>query len=226
MTRSKPSLDACLIAEFIGTFALVFVGCGSMMVDAITGGQLGHVGVSAAFGLVIMVMIFSTGHISGAHFNPAVTLAFVTLRKIRLWHAAGYCITQIAAAIAASACLYAILGSVGTMGGTHPASHMSFEGVFLLEVILTFFLMFVIVCVATDSRSVGSLAGVAIGGTVTLASLMGGPLTGSSMNPARTLGPAIVGGHDHHVALYLVAPCLGALLGAWTYQVIRGHGGS
>tara|TARA_B100000674_G_C37566431_1_gene789729 strand:- start:143 stop:496 length:354 start_codon:yes stop_codon:yes gene_type:complete len=112
------------------------------------------------------------------------------------------------------------------MGGTHPASGISFEGAFLLEVIQTFLLMFVIVCVATDSRSVGSLAGVAIGATVTLASLMGGPLTGSSMNPARTLGPAIIDGSDPHLALYMLAPPIGALLGAFAYQLIRGDTGA
>jgi aquaporin NIP len=204
------------LAEAVGTFALVFAGCGAVGVEATTG-ALGHVGVSAVFGLVVGVMIYATGHVSGAHFNPAVTLAFASLGEHPWRQVPAYIAAQVLAALAASGLLLVLLG--GVPGVT------SFDGsvgqALGIEAVLTFFLMFVITAVATDARAEGSLAGVAIGGTVALGALMGGPLTGASMNPARSLGPALVGGDLAGLWVYLLAPILGALAGAWVYRALK-----
>jgi MIP family channel proteins len=208
-----------LLAEAIGTFALVFAGCGAIMVDAETG-ALGHVGVAITFGLVIMAMIYAAGHVSGAHFNPAVTVAFVLTRHFPRGRAAAYVAAQILGALAAAAILRASLGDVADVGATVPAG--SDGQAFLWEVVLTFFLMFVIMAVATDTRAVGEAAAIAIGGTVGLDAMFGGPVTGASMNPARSLGPAVVAGELGSVWLYIAAPLLGAALGAVAYQCVRG----
>jgi MIP family channel proteins len=223
MNEGQPKLVPRLLAEFIGTFGLVFVGCGAMMVDAKTGGQLGHVGVSMTFGLVIMAMVFAVGHISGAHFNPVVTLAFWVIKKFPADEVPWYWAAQFAAAIAAAVTLYFLVGDVAGIGATQPDGTLSDLQAVGLEVILTFFLMFVITAVATDSRSVGALAGVGIGGAVALGSLMGGPLTGASMNPARSLGPALINGDVAEVWIYVVGPMVGAVLGALAYQLSRGE---
>ena len=209
-----------LLAEAIGTFALVFAGCGAIMVDARTG-ALGHVGVAISFGLVIMVMIYAVGHISGAHFNPAVTLAFALTRHFPWPRSFAYWATQVAAALTAAAVLRGSLGNVAHVGATLPSGSQAQS--FLWELVLSFFLMFVIMAVATDTRAVGEAAAIAIGGTVGLDAMFGGPISGASMNPARSLGPALVGGDLHGLWLYLVAPPLGAALAALTYQLIRGE---
>lgn len=205
-----------MVAEGIGTFALVFAGCGAIMVDASMGGSLGHVGVSLTFGLVVMVMIYATGHISGAHFNPAVTIAFASTGRFPWSQVPAYVASQLVAATLASCLLYWILGPVAGMGGT--STSLGMGAAVCVEVLLTFMLMFVITAVATDSRAEGAMAGLAIGGTVTLAALMGGPLTGASMNPARSLGPAIVSGSTDLLWVYLVAPIVGAVVGALVYR--------
>jgi MIP family channel proteins len=207
-----------LLAEAIGTFALVFAGCGAIMVDAETG-ALGQVGIAIAFGLAIMTMIYAAGHVSGAHFNPAVTVAFTLTRHFPRRRALGYLAAQAAGALAAAGLLRASLGSIADVGATAPSG--SSGQAFLWEVVLTFFLMFVIVAVATDTRAVGEAAAIAIGGTVGLAALVGGPVSGASLNPARSLGPAIVSGDVSSLWIYLLAPPLGAALGAFTYQAIR-----
>lgn len=206
-------------AEMVGTFALVFIGCGAIMVDAVSAGAVSHVGVSAAFGLIITVMIYATGHISGAHFNPAVTVAFAVVGRFRWREVPAYVGGQVVAAAAAAVLLRVILGDVANMGATTPAAGAA--PVFALEVVLTFFLMFVITAVATDSRAVGQAAGIAIGGTVALAALMGGPISGASMNPARSLAPAAVAGDFADQWIYVVAPIVGATLGAMVYRLIR-----
>jgi len=216
---SAHPLARALAAEAIGTFALVFAGCGAIMVDAKTG-ALGHLGVALTFGLVIMVMIYAVGHVSGAHFNPAVTLAFALARHFPWPRVFLYWSVQAAAAIAAALLLRSSLGDVAHVGATLPSGS---EGQsFLWETVLTFFLMFVIMAVATDSRAVGEAAAIAIGGTVGLDALFGGPISGASMNPARSLGPALVSGDLHALWLYLTAPLLGAALGAVVYQLLRG----
>jgi aquaporin NIP len=209
-----------LLAEAVGTFALVFAGCGAIMVDAKTH-QLGHVGVAITFGLVIMFGIYAVGHISGAHFNPSVTLAFALSRHFPWSRAVGYWGAQLIGALAAAAILRGSLGNVADVGATLPSGSQG--QAFLWELILTFFLMFVIMAVATDTRAVGEAAAIAIGGTVGLDAMFGGPITGASMNPARSIGPALVSGNLHALWLYIVAPILGASLAALTYQFIRGE---
>lgn len=219
MSESAPSLLQRSVAEAIGTFALVFAGCGAVASDTFSGGALGHGGVSAVFGLVIAVMIYATGHISGAHFNPAVTLSFAALGHFSWREVPAYVATQVGAATLAALALGAVFGDAARGAGlTLP--HIPIAGAFLVEVVLTFLLMFVIAAVATDARAEGAMAGVAIGGTVALAALFGGPLTGASLNPARTLGPAIAAGNVEALWLYLVGPILGALAGAFAYRFL------
>ncbi|HWX09170.1 MAG TPA: MIP family channel protein [Gaiellaceae bacterium] len=209
-----------LAAELIGTFALVFAGAGAIMVDAKTH-ALGHVGVAIVFGLVIMAMIYAVGHVSGAHFNPAVSFAFGLTRHFPWPRVAAYWCAQVAGALLAAAILRGSLGNVAHVGATLPAGSQG--QAFLWESILTFFLMFVIMSVATDTRAVGEAAAIAIGGTVGLDAMFGGPVTGASMNPARSLGPALVSGDLHAVWLYVAAPLVGAAVGALAYQFVRGE---
>jgi MIP family channel proteins len=214
------ALARMLAAEFVGTFALVFAGCGAIMVDAKTG-ALGHLGVAISFGLVIMVMVYAVGHISGAHFNPAVSLAFALSRHFPRRRLLGYLSAQLLGALAAAAMLRGSLGDVAHVGATLPSGAQS--QAFLWELVMTFFLMFVIMAVATDTRTVGEAAAIAIGGTVGLDAMFGGPISGASMNPARSMGPALVSGDLHALWLYIVAPLLGASLGALVYQLVRGE---
>jgi MIP family channel proteins len=216
----RSSLARSLVAELIGTFALVFAGAGAIMVDAKTH-ALGHVGVAIAFGLVIMVMIYAVGHISGAHFNPAVSFAFALTRHFPWPRAGAYWLAQAAGALMAAALLRASLGDLAHVGATLPSGSQAQS--FLWEVVLTFFLMLVIMSVATDARAVGEAAAIAIGGTVGLDAMFGGPISGASMNPARSFGPAVVSGDLHALWLYIVAPLVGAALGALAYQFVRGE---
>ncbi len=216
----QPALARALLAELIGTFALVFAGAGAIMVDAKTG-QLGHVGVAISFGLVIMVMVYAVGHISGAHFNPAVSLAFALGRHFPWSRLTAYWTAQVGGALLAAAILRGSLGDIANVGATLPSG--SDGQSFLWEVVLTFFLMFVIMAVATDTRAVGEAAAIAIGATVGLYAMFGGPISGASMNPARSLGPALVSGELHALWIYLTAPLLGAGLGAAAYQLVRGE---
>ena len=211
-------LTRALAAELIGTFALVFAGAGAIMVDAKTQ-QLGHVGVAIAFGLVIMVMIYAVGHVSGAHFNPAVSFAFALTRHFPWPRAAAYWVAQAAGAVLAAALLRGSLGNLAHVGATLPSGSQAQS--FLWEVVLSFFLMFVIVAVATDTRAVGEAAAIAVGATVGLDAMFGGPISGASMNPARSFGPALVSGDLHALWIYLVAPPLGAALGALAYTAVR-----
>jgi len=212
------ALGRALVAEAIGTFALVFAGCGAIVVDAKTE-ELGHLGVALSFGLVIMVMIYALGHISGAHFNPAVTLAFALTRHFPWARAAAYWGAQLAGALLAAALLRGSLGDHAHDGATIPSGSQG--QAFLWELVLTFFLMFVIMAVATDSRAVGEAAAIAIGGTVGLDALFGGPVTGASMNPARSFAPAVVSGDLHALWLYILAPAAGAALAGVMYQFVR-----
>jgi aquaporin NIP len=215
---SSLPLARALVAEAIGAFALVFAGCGAVMVDAKTG-QLGHVGVAIAFGLVIMAMIYALGHVSGAHLNPAVTFSFALARHFPRSRVPLYWAAQLAGALVAAAVLRGSLGNVAHIGATYPSG--SDGQAFLWEAVLSFFLMLVIMAVATDTRAVGEAAAIAIGGTVGLDALFGGPITGASMNPARSLGPGIVAGDLHAIWVYLLAPIVGASLAALTYAFVR-----
>jgi MIP family channel proteins len=182
-------------------------------------GALGHGGVAASFGLVIMIMIASLGHLSGAHFNPAVTLAFAVTRHFSWRDVPAYLAGQLLGAVVGALALRAFFGLEATLGATAPVG--SPWRALGIEILLTAVLMFVIVSVATDTRAVGELAAVAIGGTVALDALWGGPITGASMNPARSLGPALVAGFWPSHWIYWVGPIAGALLGAALYQALR-----
>ena len=215
-----PQLTRSLTAEAIGTFALVFAGCGAIMVDAKTQ-ALGQVGIAISFGLVIMAMIYAVGHVSGAHFNPAVTLAFAVTRHFPWSRAMGYWGAQLLGAFAAAALLRASLGDIAHVGATQPSGSQAQS--FLWESVLSALLMFVILAVATDTRAVGEAAAIAIGGTIGLAAMFGGPISGASMNPARSIAPAFVSGDLYALWLYIVAPILGASIGAVAYQFVRGE---
>jgi aquaporin NIP len=211
-------LGRALAAEAIGTFALVFAGCGAVMVDAKTH-QLGHVGVAISFGLVIMAMIYAVGHVSGAHFNPAVTFAFALTRHFPATRTGAYWAAQVAGAIAAAAVLRGSLGNIADVGATLPSGS---EGQsFLWELVMSAFLMFVVLAVATDTRAVGEAAAIAIGGTIGLDAMFGGPISGASMNPARSIGPALVSGNVHALWVYIAAPIVGATIGGLAYQFVR-----
>ena len=209
-----------LLAEAIGTFALVFAGAGAVMVDAKTH-QLGHVGVAITFGLVIMAMIYAVGHVSGAHLNGAVTFAFALTRHFPWPRVFAYWGAQFVGALAAAAILRASLGNIAHVGATLPSGTQAQS--FLWETIMTAFLMFVILAVATDARAVGEAAAIAIGATIGLDAMFGGPISGASMNPMRSLGPALVSGDLHALWIYLTAPILGASIGGLAYQFVRGE---
>lgn len=208
-----------LVAEFIGTFALVFAGCGAIVADAATNGGVTHVGISLTFGLVVCVMIYATGHISGAHFNPAVSVGFAAAGRFPWREVPTYAAAQCFAAVVAIALLQGLTGQVAELGATIP--QLGLGAALAFEAVITFFLMFVISAVATDHRAEGTMAGVAIGGTVALCALFGGPFTGASMNPARSLGPALFTSNLDVLWLYVVGPVLGAVVASWTYRFIR-----
>jgi aquaporin NIP len=216
-----PDLPRRLAAEALGTFALVFAGTGAIVIDGVTDGAIGHGGVAAAFGLVVLIMIFAIGHLSGAHMNPAVTAGFAVGRHFPLPEVVPYIAAQLAGAFAASLALRALFGLGHGLGETHPA-HVSDLAATVLEAGLTAVLMTVILAVATDTRAVGQLAAVAIGATIGLEALVLGPITGASMNPARSLAPAVVGEDLTGIWIYLVGPTVGALVGVGIYEFMRG----
>ena len=207
------------LAEFIGTFTLVFAGVGSVMVAERFPGSVNAGTVPIVFGLAVAVMIYAVGHISGAHFNPAVTAAFTVARHFPVKQVIPYWFAQFAGAVLAAVILRFTLPEGQNVGVT--AWHVPVGSAFLWEIVLTFFLMFVIVSVATDTRAVGMMAGLAIGGTVTMGAYIGGPVTGASMNPARSFAPALMAGQFENLWLYFVAPLIGAILAAYVYEKIR-----
>lgn len=205
-------------AEAVGTFALVLFGCGAIMVDA-DGGGLGQVGVSLAFGLVVLAMVCAFAHVSGAHINPAVTLALASRKRFPWAAVPGYWGAQVTGAIAAAIVLRSSLGDVASLGATTPSG--SDGQSFVWEVLMTATLLVVILAVATDADAIVAVAAGAIGGTIALASLVGGPISGASLNPARSLGPALVSGELGSLWIYLAAPLLGGALGALAYDALR-----
>jgi aquaporin NIP len=219
--HGRPGLWRRAAAEGLAAFALVFAGCGAIIADASYGGALGTVGVALVFGLVIMVMVYATGHLSGAHINPAVTLAFTMTRHFPAREAAAYIAAQLAAAVAAALALLAVWPDApANLGATLPS--VGAGSALVYELLMTAFLMFVIMAVATDTRAVGAAAAIAIGGVIGLDALFGGPVTGASMNPARSFGPALASGQWTDFWVYLVGPVAGAGLGALAYQLVRG----
>jgi aquaporin NIP len=200
----------------------VFAGCGAIITDAKYDGALGTVGIALVFGLVIMAMIYATGHLSGAHINPSVTIAFTLTRHFPLRDALAYIPAQLAGATVAAGVLRgAWTDKPAHLGATLPS--VGGGQALLYEAVLTAFLMFVIIAVATDTRAVGSAAAIAIGGVVGLDALFGGPVTGASMNPARSFGPALVANEWRDFWVYILGPLIGATVGAFAYQLVRGE---
>ena len=222
----------CCTAELLGTFALVFFGCGAIALLGKEGGLAGHLTINLVFGAVVAAMIFSLGHISCAHFNPAVTVGFAIARRFP-WRLVGaYILFQLAGAVLACCALALLLPSAplsaAHFGGTVPGLGMELVAVLGVELLISFFLMLVIISVATDARVPPGFAAIAIGAWVTMAGLMAGPLSGSSMNPARSFGPAAFAGGPALAALwlYFAGPVVGASLGALVYEFLRSSRGS
>ena len=211
-----------LLAEFIGTFVLIFAGTGAVMVNQLSNGAVTHLGISIVFGAVVTALIYSLGHISGAHFNPAVTLAFWTSGFFRRNLVIPYILSQVLGAITASWLLRISLGAVGNLGATLPRNGDWLQSL-VLETVLTFILMLVIFGSGLDRRGHIGFAGISIGLTVALEAACMGPITGASMNPARSLAPALVGGNLQHQWLYWVAPILGAQLAVVVYRYLSNN---
>jgi aquaporin NIP len=220
--RDVPSLARRATAEALGTFALVFAGCGAIVTNAERAGTLGSVGISLVFGLVILAGIAAFGHLSGAHFNPAVTSSFFLTRHLPGRDAITYVGAQLAGATCGALLLWAVWPSrPASLGATVPT--IAAGRAVVVEGVMTAMLMAVILSVATDTRAAGAPAAIAIGATIALDALFGGPLTGASMNPARSFAPALVAGEWRDFWVYLAGPLIGAPLGAFAYQFVRGE---
>jgi aquaporin NIP len=209
------------VAELIGTFILVFCGTGAMVIDQQTGGAVSHIGVSITWGLIVMSLIYSIGSVSGCHINPAVSIAFTLAGRFKARLLPGYIVSQLVGALLASLTLKLLFPTSPLLGATLPAG--SEMQSFILELLLTFFLMLVIMNVAHGSKEQGQFAGIAIGAVVGLEAMFAGPICGASMNPARSIAPAIVSGHLDHLWLYIAAPVAGAALAipVWKYLTTK-----
>lgn len=207
------------LAELIGTYALIFCGTGAIMINDISGGAVGHLGIALTFGFIVTAMIYAIGEVSGAHINPAVSIAFWAAGVFSFKDLIPYIFAQLIGAIFASATLYFLFPEANTMGETIPTGTALQS--FILEIILTFFLMFVIINVATGSKETGTMAGLAIGLVVLLEAAFAGPICGASMNPARSIAPAIFAGNFNHLWLYIAGPIVGALLSIGAWKVIK-----
>jgi aquaporin Z len=196
------------IAETIGTFALVFAGTGAIVVNDVSHGSITHVGIALTFGLVVMTMIYAVGHISGAHLNPAVTCGFWFARRLPSRLVVPYIVSQLVGAIVASAVLRWMFRDHATLGATFPSGRPMVS--FVMEAILTGLLMFVILAVSSGPKEQGLMAGIAVGGVIAMEAMFAGPISGASMNPARSLAPAIISGNFHAIWIYIVAPLIGA----------------
>ena len=208
------------IADFIGTFFLVFLGCGAVILSELDSTAINNFAIPLVFGGTVSIMIYSVGHISGAHFNPAVTIAFWAIKRLPGVRVPGYLFAQFLGALIASISHYLIWGKLGHSFGQTILSTGLGAGLFI-EFIISFGLMFVITSVATDSRAAGELAGIAIGTTVAVSAFFAGPLTGASMNPARSFAPALMSANFENIWVYLLTPVLGASLGAFVYDRTR-----
>jgi aquaporin Z len=207
------------IAEFIGTFILIFCGTGAMTINEVTGGEVTHVGIGITWGFTVIAMIYAFGEISGAHINPAVTIAFAYAKKFAWKEVPKYIIAQVLGAFAASFVLLFLFPDSELLGSTIPK--VDVWRAFVLELLLTFFLMVTIINVSTGSKEIGTTAAIAIGGVVMIEALFAGPITNASMNPARSLAPNIVSGNIQHLWLYMVAPILGALLAVVSCKLVK-----
>lgn len=199
-----------LFAEFFGTFALVFAGTGAIIINQVSGGAITHPGIALTFGLVVLAMIYTFGDVSGAHLNPAVSIGFAVARRFPWHEVPGYVAAQALGGILASAILRFLFPTNATLGATLPAGSAGQS--FVLEVILTFLLMLVILSVSTGAKEKGITAGIAVGSVIALEAMFAGPISGASMNPVRSLAPALVSGHLEHLWVYLIAPVAGAVL--------------
>lgn len=208
-------------AETFGTFALVLAGTGAVVIDAVTGGGVSHVGVALTFGLVVMAMIYAVGDVSGAHLNPAVTFGFWLAGRLPGRCVGPYVLSQVAGAVTASLLLRAMFSNRAYLGATVPAGP-DWQS-FALETVLTALLMFVILCVSTGPKEVGVMAGIAVGGVIGFEALFAGPISGASMNPARSFAPALVSGHLHSLWVYVAAPLLGAAAAVPCWRITRGR---
>ena len=207
------------IAELIGTFALVFCGTGAIIIDQQTNGQVGHIGVAITFGLIVTAMIYAFGGTSGAHLNPAVTIAFSLASLFPKKEILPYIAAQITGAFIATVLLKLLFPTNINLGATIPAGPNLQS--FILEIILTFILMLIILFTSQGSKETGTMAGLAIGGTVLLEAMFAGPICGASMNPARSLSPAIVSGNITTLWIYLTAPVLGAIIATFAWKYIK-----
>jgi MIP family channel proteins len=205
--------------ELVGTFVLVVVATGVVVANAASAGVISHVGIAIATGLVVTAMVYSLGHLTGAHFNPAVSLAFAAGRHFPVRDLVPYWLAQLLGAVLASLLVRFLWGDVAHLGATLPG--LGDGRALVLELFLTFVLMFVITAVATDTRAVGQGAALAIGFTVLLEVMFAGPASGASMNPARSFGPALVSGTWAHQWIYYVGPLAGAVLGVLAYEYLR-----
>lgn len=208
-------------AEMFGTFGLVFAGTGAVVIDTVTGGGVTHVGVAVTFGLIVMAMIYAVGDVSGAHLNPAVTVGFWLARRLPGRCVVPYVFSQLAGGLFASVLLRGMFSNRAYLGATLPAG--SDVQSFLLEIVLTGMLMFVILCVSTGPKEVGVMAGIAVGGVVGLEAMFAGPISGASMNPVRSLAPALVSGHLQSLWVYLVAPVVGSAIAVPCWRLTRGR---
>jgi aquaporin NIP len=206
-------------AEIIGTFALVFAGTGAIVINDFSGGTITHVGIALTFGLIVLAMIYTVGDISGAHLNPAVTIGFWAARRMSSREALPYIASQFIGAILASGLLRFLFPENKLLGATIPAG--SEVQSFVLEAVLTFFLMLTILNVSNGSKGKGITAGIAVGSVIALEAMFAGPISGASMNPARSLAPALVSGHFEHLWIYLIAPPLGAVAAMFACRCIR-----
>ena len=209
-------------AEVIGTFALVFAGTGAIVINQATNGTITHVGIALTFGLVVLAMIYALGEVSGAHLNPAVTLGFCAAGRMPWADALPYLVSQCAGAFVASGLLHFLFPKSATLGATLPAGTAMQS--FVLEVVLTAILMFVILSVSTGAKEKGITAGIAVGGVIALEALFAGPISGASMNPARSLAPAVVAGQLEHLWVYLLAPVVGAQLAVPACRCVQAEG--
>ena len=207
------------ISEFIGTFSMIFCGTGAMTINEVTGGDVTHVGIAITWGLIVMAMIYAFGDTSGAHFNPAVTIAFAYAKKFAWKEVPKYILSQVLGGILASLILWFLFPTSEILGATIPT--IDVWRAFVLELLLTFFLMLVIINVSTGSKEIGVIAGIAIGAVVLLEAMFAGPITNASMNPARSLAPAIVSGNLQHLWMYMIAPVLGALLAVVSCRLVK-----
>ena len=207
------------ISEIIGTFSLVFCGTGAMVINDFTGGTVTHVGVAITFGLIVMGMIYAFGDISGAHMNPAVTIGFAYAKKFPWKEVPAYVFAQLIGAFLASGILLYLFPESQTLGATLPG--LSALKVFIFEIILSFFLMVVIINVSTGSKEIGVVAGIAIGSVVLLEAMFAGPITGASMNPARSIAPAVVSGNIADLWIYIFAPIIGCLLAVVSCKLVK-----